>query len=119
MKVISLELTDDKLYHLDCVLFPLTNEKTIVTTSVLQKKDISSLEKETEILDIPKEYAYNGWTNAVRIGKTIFHASDTSNKEIERFYGKHDFETRPIVLDEFDKSGADLSCLIMHFNYNR
>ena len=119
MKVIPLELTDNKLYHLDCVLFPLTNEKTVVATSVLQDEDLAVLEKETEILDIPKEFIYNGWTNAVRIGKTIFHASDSSNREIEHFYGKHGFDTRPIVLNEFDKSGADLSCLIMHFNYIR
>lgn len=119
MEVVSIKMNDEKLYHLDCMLFPLDDNRTVVATSIMDKEDIKNLEKVTEIIDIPKEYIYNGWTNSVRIGNKIFHAWDHSNKEIDKFYGNLGFYTVPILLDEFDKSGADLSCLIMHLNYIR
>lgn len=118
MKVVSIKLSDERLYHLDCVLFPL-GEKTVVATSVLDPDDIKHLEEYTEIVDIPPNRVYNGWTNCVRIGQKIYHASHEYDKEIERFYYNLGFETVSVELDEFDKSGADLSCLIMHLNYIR
>lgn len=117
MKIIPIKMLDEKLYHLDCVMFPLSDEKTIVATSIIEKEDLKKLEEVTEILDIPEKFIYNGWTNCIRIGNKIFHAWDKSNTEIEKFYNKLGFQSLPILLSEFDKSGADLSCLIMHLNY--
>ena len=104
MEVISIKMNDEKLYHLDCVLFPLDDKRTVAATSVMDKEDIKALEKVTEVIDIPKEYIYNGWTNSIRIGDKVFHAWDHSNKEIDKFYGNLGFYTVPILLDEFDKS---------------
>lgn len=119
MKVISIKLTDPKLYHLDCVMFPINDEKAVVATSVLDTSCIKELEKYVEIVDVPEEYVYNGWTNVVRINDRILHASDISNHHIASFYSDLGFEAVDIDLSEFDKSGADLSCLLMHFNYTR
>lgn len=119
MQIIPIKMNDERLYHLDCVLFPLDNQRTVAATYVMDDEDIKNLEKVTEIIDIPKEYIYNGWTNCLRMGNKIFHAWDHSNIDIEDFYAKLGYLTVPVKLDEFDKSGADLSCLIMHLNYKR
>jgi N-dimethylarginine dimethylaminohydrolase len=34
MKIIKLEMVDEYLYHLDCSIFPLTKEKTLVCTEL-------------------------------------------------------------------------------------
>ena len=117
MNVISMQLIDPKLYHLDCSLFVVSPTQVVATTSVLNKEDLIELEKHAEVISVPDKFIYNSWTNCVKIGNKVYHGSDNSNREIERFYGALDLELVSVELDEFDKSGADLSCLVMHLNY--
>ena len=102
-----------------CKKYTVYNKQLRPVTIDILIEDIKNLEKVTEVIDIPKEYIYNGWTNCIRIGNKIFHAWDHSNNDIEDFYAKLGYLTIPVKLDEFDKSGADLSCLVMHLNYMR
>ena len=52
MKIIKLEMVDDYLYHLDCSIFPLTQEKTLVCTEMFEEDELEQLEQYTEIIDI-------------------------------------------------------------------
>lgn len=117
MNIIDVEMLDAKLYHLDCVFFPLTETKAVVSVSCFKPEDIKKLEKFIEIIEVPKEYIYKSWTNCVRIGDVIFHApEDSSWKPFETILQQHGFKLEIFNLSEFDKSGADLSCLCMHLN---
>lgn len=120
MNIIPVHMTDKKLYHFDCVFFPITEQKALVATSVLSQRDIKAIEQEVEIIEVPKQYIYDGWTNAVRLDKRIL-VNDPPTKE-----SRDDFEDLmvdlgfdPVIvnLSEFDKSGADLSCLCLHLNF--
>lgn len=47
IKIISIEETDPYLYHLDCTIFPLTREQTLVCTELFSSEEIKSIEAET------------------------------------------------------------------------
>jgi N-dimethylarginine dimethylaminohydrolase len=109
MDVVEIEMIDPKLYHLDCVFMPLSDEMALVNTSALLSSDIDKLEKLMEIVPVPKQFKYEGWTNSLKLGDTILYGLSESHLEFERL-----FNVECIDLREFDKSGADLSCMVMH-----
>lgn len=116
--IIDIQLTDPKLYHLDCVFLPLGEELALVNVSVLTRTDIKKLERVVEVVPVPKKHAYDGWTNSLRIGNMLYHSPNrltTFDKVLEEY----DLGLRTFDLSEFDKSGADLSCLVMHLNYRQ
>lgn len=132
MKIIKVEMVDDYLYHLDCSIFPLTKDKTLVCTELFNEDELAQLSQHTEIINVDIEDALNGMTNSVRLGNTILCASNISemtradeNYEAE----KHKIESlekicfneglEPVFfnLSEYMKSGAMLSCMMMHLNY--
>jgi len=132
MKIIKVEMVDDYLYHLDCSIFPLTKNKTLICTELFNEDELAQLSQYTEVIDVDVEDALNGITNSVRLGNTILCASNISemtradeNYEAE----KHKIESlekicfneglEPVFfnLSEYMKSGAMLSCMMMHLNY--
>lgn len=119
MEVVEIGMQDAKLYHLDCVYLPLTEDKALVNTAAISKHDLIKLERITEIIPVPTDYAQQGWTNCVRLGRKLLHAPEKmSVKPFEDLLAKHGFELVLFDLSEFSKSGADLSCLVMHLNWN-
>jgi N-dimethylarginine dimethylaminohydrolase len=117
MEVVHIELTDPKMYHVDGVYFQLTDTKALVNVSVLKPRDVKKLERLVEIVEIPKVYANEGWTNCIRINDSILHGPSAPIVTFGTLLAKHDFELEVFDLTEFDKSGADLSCLCMHLNH--
>lgn len=132
MKIIPLEMVDEYLYHLDCSVFPITGEKTMICSSLYDPSEIKELEKYTEIIDISEDDALGGITNSVRVGNSIMCASNLSElKKTDELYEAeaHKILTlekicsnegmEPIIfnISEFMRSGALLSCCVMHLNY--
>jgi len=118
MDVHEIKINDPKLYHLDCVLLPLSENKALVNVSVVDKKDLKTLESLVEVIPVPKEYVYQGWTNSIILNGIVMHSP--ADKPITPFadlLDKQDLKLATFDLTEFDKSGADLSCLVMHMNY--
>ena len=131
MNVIKVNMVDEYLYHLDCSIFPLNNDKTLVCTELFDPEEIKQIEQYTEIIDINVDDALGGITNSVRMGNMILCASNISElkKSHEYYEGeKHKIETlekicadegmEPVIfnLSEYMKSGAMLSCMVMHLN---
>ena len=86
----------------------------------------------TEIIDISVDDAYNGLTNSVRLGNMILCASNISEltmidenyeaertkiQSLEKICFNEGLEPVFFNLSEYMKSGAMLSCMIMHLNY--
>ena len=132
MKIIKLEMVDDYLYHLDCSIFPLTQEKTLVCTEMFEEDELAQLEQHTEIIDISVDDAFNGLTNSVRLGNMILCASNLSEmtradenyeaekakiNTLEKLCFNEGLEPVFFNLSEYMKSGAMLSCMMMHLNY--
>jgi arginine dihydrolase len=109
IKTIPILMDDPKLYHLDCVLFPLPNSKILTHPNILPNAMNPIL--------IPEQYRYDSWTNSLILGKKWFFYTDggvKSRAALERIIQVEGYEPVFIDLSEFEKSGAGLSCFVMH-----
>ena len=131
MTVVKLENTDPYLYHLDCSIFPLTREDTLVCTGLYEKEEVAELEKHTNVIDVSLDECYSGICNSVRLSNTILNASHIhelkagteeyteelkKNRKLDDIATQHAFEVSYFNLSEYQKGGALLSCMIMHLN---
>ena len=131
MKIVKVKMVDEYMYHLDCSIFPLNNNKTMVCTELYDKAELSHISRYTDIINIDVEDSMYGLANSVRLGNMILCASNISElKRTNEFYEgeKHKIESlekicsnegmEPVIfnLSEYMKSGAMLSCMIMHLN---
>jgi N-dimethylarginine dimethylaminohydrolase len=131
MKVVKLTHDDPYLYHVDCSVFPLTQEQTVVCTELYDRQQLAPLEAETEIIDVPLDCAYAGICNSVRLSSTIMNASHVhelkmgtedykseveKNRRLEDICSERAFEVSYFNLSEYHKGGALLSCMVMHLN---
>ena len=132
MNIIKVEMVDDYLYHLDCSIFPLTKDKTLVCTEMFTPEELAQISQYTEIIDINVDDAFNGITNSVRLGNMILCASNISEltradenyeaekakiNTLEKICFNEGLEPVFFNLSEYMKSGAMLSCMMMHLNY--
>ena len=124
-------MVDEYMYHLDCSIFPLSPDKTMVCTELYEAEELKQIEKYTEIVDINVDDSTYGMANSVRLGNMILCASNIAElKKSDEFYEgeKHKIESlekicsdegmEPVIfnLSEYMKSGAMLSCMVMHLN---
>jgi len=131
MEVVRLRHDDEYLYHLDCTVFPLTREKTLVCTELYDRDQIKELELQTEILDVPLDACYSGICNSVRLSNVILNSSNIhemkrgtedyiserqKNHLIEDIAADNAMEVVYFNLSEYHKGGALLSCMVMHLN---
>jgi N-dimethylarginine dimethylaminohydrolase len=131
MKVIKLEEVDEYLYHLDCSIFPITDEDTLVSTELFTKREVKAIEKHTNIIDVTADSAYSGICNSVRLHNSVLNSSHLhslragsedymheikKNRELEDIAVRLGLEVNYFNLSEFHKGGAMLSCMVMHLN---
>ena len=132
MKIIRLHMVEPYLYHLDCSVFPLTNEKTMICTSLYTPDEISELKCYTKVIDVSEDDAFGGITNSARLGNMILCASNISELDkksedyqlektkidnLTKICGEEGLEPIIFNLSEYMKSGALLSCCILNLNY--
>jgi N-dimethylarginine dimethylaminohydrolase len=131
MEVIALAHDDPYLYHLDCTVFPITREDTLVCTEIYDRTAVSALERQTNIIDVSLAECYAGVCNSVRAGNVIVNSSHihelergtdeyneelAKNRRLEDIAAKLAFEVAYVNLSEYHKGGALLSCMVMHLN---
>jgi N-dimethylarginine dimethylaminohydrolase len=131
MTVIKLEETEPYLYHLDCTIFPLTREETLVCTEMYTEDEVAELEKHTNIIDVSVDDCFAGVCNSVRLSNTIMNSSHINelkagtkeytdelnkNRRLQDIAVEHGFEVNFFNLTEYMKGGALLSCMVMHLN---
>ncbi len=130
-RIIALEETEPYLYHLDCTVFPLTREDTLVCTEMYTADEIRRIEAVTNIIDVSVDDCFSGVCNTVRMGNSLLNASHIhemktsdkyysdekqKNRTLEDIAARYAFELSFFNLSEFLKSGALLSCMVMHLN---
>lgn len=131
MTIIKVEEVDPYLYHLDCSVFPVTREDTLVCTELFTKEEIALIEKRTNVINVSADACYNGICNSCRLNNVILNASNIhelranteeyvaeieKNRKLEDIAAQLGFEVAFFNLSEFFKSGALLSCMVMHLN---
>jgi N-dimethylarginine dimethylaminohydrolase len=131
MRVIPFAMEDPYLYHLDCCLLPLTSDGVVLCTEVASASALRAIERHAEIIDVTLDDAYSGITNSVvlhdavlcatnpeylRKGHEYYEHEKAKIAALERICAARGFNPVLFDLSEFYKSGALLSCLIMHLN---
>ena len=131
MKIIKVRMTDEYMYHLDCSIFPLNANQTLVCTELYSPEELAQIAYHTDVINITYNDAMYGMANSVRLGNMILCASNISElKKSSEFYADelHKIESlericsdagmEPVIfnLSEYMKSGAMLSCMVMHLN---
>lgn len=134
MKIPTIRTKYPDMYHLDCMCVRITPDKILCPKEALTSAEIKDVEQYVEIINMPLDIAVTGSFNGVRCGK-FFMCRDprtyiepgTTKKDqklITRILKFHEevqkisgLEPKHFDLSEFEKSGADLGCLIMHLNY--
>jgi N-dimethylarginine dimethylaminohydrolase len=135
-RVIPIEEKDPYLYHLDCSIFPLSGDVVLAYTAGMTKETVKELESVATIIPITKPQAYGGVTNSLRIGYTVYTASCISelpsanpafpslkeerekNRFLEEVCRSYGLELVFVNLSEMLKSGALLSCCVLHLSYD-
>jgi N-dimethylarginine dimethylaminohydrolase len=131
MRVVRLRLTDPYLYHLDCMVFPITSENTLVCTELIEQEEIAALEKVTNVIPVSADECYSGICNSVRMPSMVLNSSHIQdlkagtedykheirkNRKLEDVAANLALEVSYFNLSEYHKSGALLSCMVMHLN---
>ena len=129
MKIVTAEMTDEKLYHWDTMCFPLTKDTVFLANSLLDNKEVSEIEKVADVIPVSVKLAHSGITNCVRVAGYILCMSniaeltpsdddwDVEHEKVaflEKELPKYGLEPVIFNLSEYEKGGAALSCLVMH-----
>ncbi len=122
--IIKIKENDPYLYHLDCSVFPLDINNVMVFEDIINKKTMDEIKEAAEVIPVGKTDAYEGITNNLRIGSILFNGVCSENTpEIQQKNDRlieicENFGLRPVFIDisEYLKSGASLSCMIMHLS---
>jgi N-dimethylarginine dimethylaminohydrolase len=132
MKIIKVNVTSEEQYHLDCSIFPINSKKTFVFVDNYTKDEIKEIEKETEIISVPKDLYKGDPTNCVLFYNMLLCSNGINelkrnDKDYQLELSKiHFLETQCSLnglelvtfnVSEFAKSGAALSCQVLNLNY--
>lgn len=131
MKVIRVKMTDQKAYHLDCLVEPLTAECVVACPAIMEDADVKAVEKVCDVIPVSKRLAHAATTNFVRVGAQIVygtngalhdHTHDDFKNECDKkaFFEKllpaYGMKPQAVNISEFEKSGAAVSCCVMSIN---
>jgi N-dimethylarginine dimethylaminohydrolase len=132
MNLIRFPMRNEYLYHLDCSIFRITRDDALVCTAAADAAALRAIERHVGVIDVSLDDAESGITNCVRIGDCVLCASNidaldagdddypyerSKVKTLEEICAKRKLTPVFFDLSEFMKSGAMLSCMIMHLNH--
>src|SRR5262245_18822992 len=129
--IIKVRETEAYLYHLDCTIFPITQEDTLVCTELFTPNEVAELEQVTNIIPVSLAECFSGICNSARLPNQVLNSSHIhdlkagieayqeeiqKNRKLEDIVANMGLEISYFNLSEFHKSGALLSCMVMHLN---
>lgn len=132
MEILPFRISDPYLYHLDCCVFRLTEEAVLLCTAVADRACLRKIERYCEVVDVSLEDARSGIANNLLLPGQVL--CDSNICELARDDPKYEVEKAKIdrldhicsrfgrelnvfCMSEFYKSGALLSCLVMHIKH--
>ena len=130
IEIVRLHEVSDELYHLDCSIFVIDEENVLVTQPGLDKQSIKTVERYANVIMTPsgtKGINSTGITNGVKIPEKKVFLSGTFMPEMPSYrkamewvlktFDQFGYTVILLDTDEADKSGADLSCMVMHLDF--
>jgi len=117
LKITTIQLIDERLFHFDCVFLPLSKEKALVKVDALSEADIKKIERIIEIVPVPKVCLYEDFTNCFILNGIIFSGQLDHRKTFEKIAAENNLKPMFVDLSAFFLNGAGLSCMVMPLNY--
>ena len=125
--IVPLHIVNPYLYHLDCGVFVIDEENAIITKECMDKESFKLVEQHINCHVTEPAHEKAGITNSVRIpGKPIILTGiydpdpgldQEAVKWMQRVFDQYSLIVVSMDLSEFEKSGADLSCCVMHLDF--
>jgi N-dimethylarginine dimethylaminohydrolase len=131
MRIVKVRMVDEYYYHLDCSIFPITKENALVCTELYTKSELKQIAKHVNITPVSADDACTGICNSVRLPSQVLNASNihdlkagtedyraevVKNRRLEDIASDLSLDVCYFNLGEYLKSGALLSCMVMHLN---
>ncbi len=129
MEIVPFRITNPYLYHLDCCVLRIDEEAVLLCTAIADRTCLQAIEQHCEIIDVSLEEARAGITNCLVLAGEVlcdspiaelgaerpsYAIEKTKIKRLEDICSRFGRTLRVFCMSEFYKSGALLSCLIMH-----
>ncbi len=129
--VVPFELTNPYLYHLDCVVMPVSSQACVVCVDACPPETVDTIAKFVDVLPVDLDLALAGVTNSVVVGRKIICGTPRASlpaqderravedRKVAFLESVCDATGRELVelpVGEFTKSGAALSCLVAHLS---
>jgi len=124
--VIPIQIKDEHLYHLDCVVNPIDSNNVLCSIPYLSKEEIKAIEKVANIVPIEKEYdCVMGSCNIVNVNNAavinqIYRKNEDEFlriKRLEKLINRCGYPLKTFEFSEFEKSGAAVSCTVLKIKY--
>jgi len=127
VEVIPIREVSDALYHADCSLFVIDEENLLINREGIDQQSYAQFKKLGNVIDVPPKLSATGITNAVKIPDKnvilsgLFHPEDKKYQKsmewIFTTFDKFNYSVILVDIDEPDKSGADVSCMVMNLDF--
>lgn len=111
-EVLSLELVDDRWYHLDTCLFPLDEQTVVAYPGAFDAYALTVLRHRFTVIEVGIQEALRFACNAVRVGNHIVLPSGCP--ELTGTLGLHGYTVHSVELSEFLKTGGAAKCLTLY-----
>jgi N-dimethylarginine dimethylaminohydrolase len=111
LPVLSLELTDDRWYHLDTCLFPLTPETVVYYPGAFDPYACQVIRNNFETIEVCEEEALRFACNAVILGQKVVLPSGCP--QLTRTLEARGYTVYSVDLSEFLKAGGAAKCLTL------
>lgn len=129
VEIIPIHETDATLYHLDCSVLPVDEQNVLVTVDAIDKPSLHAIEAIANVIPTPPAPGHNttAITTCVLIPEKNICLSGAFNAErtdyvkamewLNDTFDKFGYTCVFLDMDEVSKSGADLSCGVMHLTF--
>ncbi len=127
IEIVSVREINPKLYHLDCSILIIDEQHALVVKEGIDQASLKTIENYVDITVTPHDIAITGCTNAVLIPEKRILLSGTFYPEDKDYQKAMEWMNKTfdafgytcvfLDVDEFDKSGADLSCCVFHLDF--
>ena len=113
LPVVTLELRDPLLYHLDMALAVLPDGTALVCEAALTDDSMHRLERAqgiTQVITVPRADAIAFGLNFVTIGRTVVLGSRASS--VAQIIRSRGYVVKVVALDQFHLAGGSAACLV-------
>jgi N-dimethylarginine dimethylaminohydrolase len=113
-EIITLELVDNRFYHLDTCFCPLSGGELLYFQAAFDPYGQTAIAEripDERRLSFPEDEALRFACNAVCVGKHVVLPAGCPTTE--RLLQERGYQTHPVPLDEFMKSGGSAKCLTL------